>query len=378
MNEPTSGFRPIANSLSADFGVVVRPGDWRVDGGLVRRIKNAYRLAMKEFDGRRYSMWKYIRRRQHDVHDALMSNDDGVTSIVLSNPAQNELYYGMDSLFRVGSELLEAHDVHRTILATFVLDTFARLAEATGARCAWNPEAVPSRPTETDLEAILSSLDTVLGIGIEFPNPFDGEFGIRTSRGVIGQRGPLCLYQAWRFVNLCRIMDGYRVLEIGAGVGRQAYYARLMGIKDYTIVDLPLGNVGQAIFLGTVLGPDAVWMPGDPISDQAGRIRLLPPSWIESTAENFDLIANVDSMTEMSKKHAVEYFRFSCKHGKAFLSINHEANSFRVYDLPRAAGISIGSMRHQCSMRPGYMEELFITGLAGPARRKSIWPWNRR
>ena len=103
---------------------------------------------MKEFDGRRYSMWKYIRRRQHDVHDALMSNDDGVTSIVLSNPAQNELYYGMDSLFRVGSELLEAHDVHRTILATFVLDTFARLAEATGARCAWNPEAVPSRPTE--------------------------------------------------------------------------------------------------------------------------------------------------------------------------------------------------------------------------------------
>jgi hypothetical protein len=380
VNAPMSDFQPIANSFSSDFGVIVRPTEWRIDGGLLRRIKHAYRLAIRDFNGRGYSMWKYIRRRQHDLHAALMNDDDAMTSAVLSNPARTELYYGMDSLFKVGTELLKTMEPQRGILASFVLDTLGRLSEVTGARRALNPEAPVKQQhkPDTDIEAVISSLDAVLGIRIDFPNPFDGEYGIRTSRGVMGQRGPLCLYQAWRFVNLCRLIDGYRVLEIGAGVGRQAYYARKMGITDYTIVDLPLGNVGQAIFLGTILGPDAVWMPGDAVSDQAGRIRLFPPDWINSTDENFDLIANVDSMTEMSRKQAIEYFRFSCEHCKVFLSINHEANRFRVYDLPRAAGISIGSVRHICSIRPGYVEECFINGLAGPVHRKWFWPWNRR
>jgi hypothetical protein len=372
-------FQPFANSLSSDFGMVVKPADWRIDAGLVRRIKHAYRLALEKSGRLGTSMWTTtIQTRREPVHDALMSSDDSVTAAALSNPAQNELYYGMDTLFLVGSQLLNAHDSHRTILATFVLETLARLADATGARCAWNPEAAPKRPAETDIEAVLSSLDAILGIKIDFPNPFDGEFGIKTRRGVIGQRGPLCLYQAWRFVELCRLIGGKRLLEIGAGVGRQAYYARLMGITDYTIVDLPLGNVGQAVFLGSILGPDAVWMPGDAVSDQPGRIRLFPPAWIKDTSENFDLIANVDSLTEMSKEQALDYFRFAYEHSEVFLSINHEINSFRVYDLPRTAGIAVTSTRHACSIRPGYLEECFFTGNARSQRQPSRWPWQKR
>jgi hypothetical protein len=359
-------FHPYANTLSPNVGSTIRPEDWHLDAGPVRRIKRAYRLALEKSDGPGASMWTAFRKRQQPVIDALMSGDDAVTAAALSNPAQNELYYGMDSLYLAGSQLLKTMDPPRSILAYFVLNTLARLAEATGARCTWNPEAIPKRPAETDLEAVLTSLEGVLGIKIEFPNPFDGEFGINTTRGVIGQRGPLSLYQAWRSVELCRFIEGNRILEIGAGVGRTAYYSRLMGMKDYTIVDLPLGNVGQAVFLGAVLGPDAVWMPGDSPSDQPGRIRLFPPGWIKDTAENFDVIANVDSMTEMSSEQAIEYFRFSCKHGKVFLSINHEANPFRVYDLPRMAGVAVKSTRHGCLVRPGYMEECFFNETARP------------
>jgi hypothetical protein len=363
-------FKPVANSLSPDFGAVAKSADWRVDTRLVSRIKRAYRLALEKSD-LDPSMWTTtIQTRRQPVHDALVSSDDAITAAVLSNPAQNELYYGMDTLFLAGSQLLNEHDSHRVILAHFVLETLARLAEATGARCAWNPEAIAKRPPETDVEGVLSKLDEILGIRIDFPNPFDGEFGIKTSRGVMGQRGPLCLYQAWRFLEHCRPTDGKRVLEIGAGVGRQAYYARLMGITDYTIVDLPLSNAGQAVFLGTVLGPDAVWMPGDPVSDQPGRIRLFPPDWIKETAEKFDLIANVDSLTEMSGKQAVEYFVFAHEHGKVFLSINHEINGFRVYDLPRMAGLSVKSTRYACSMRPGYVEECF----RNETPRPRYWP----
>jgi SAM-dependent methyltransferase len=360
-----SDFHRYFNGLSPDVGSVVRPADWRLDAGLVRRIKRAYRLALEKSEGPGASMWTTIfRERQQPVVDALMSTDDAVTASALSNPAHSELYYGMDSLHRASSQLMKTVDPPRSILAYFVLDTFAKLAEATGARCAWNPEAVPKRPFETDLEAVLASLNVVLGINVEFPNPFNDEFGIKTTRGVIGQRGPLSLYQAWRSVQLCRFVEGSRILEIGAGVGRTAYYARLMGIKDYTIVDLPLGNVGQAVFLGAALGPDAVWMPGDPSSDQPGKIRLFPPDWIRDTAENFDLIANVDSMTEMSREQAIEYFRFFYRHGKVFLSINHEANPFRVYDLPRMANLSVKGTRHGCLVRPGYMEECFFSPTA--------------
>ncbi len=165
-----SDFQSYPNSVSPNFGSVVRPAGWRVDAGLVRRIKNAYRLAMEKSVGPGLSMWtSTIQTRRQPVHDALMSDDDSVTAAALSNPAQNELYYGMDTLFLVGSQLLAAQDSQRTILATFVLETLARLAEATGARCAWNPEAVPKRPAETDIESVLSSLDAVLKIKIDFP-----------------------------------------------------------------------------------------------------------------------------------------------------------------------------------------------------------------
>jgi hypothetical protein len=363
-------FQHYANTLSPNVCSVVRPADWRLDAGLVRRIKNAYRLGLENSGNPGSSMWTTtFRKRQQPVHDALMSKDDAVTAAALSNPAQNELYYGMDSIYAAGTQDLKTMDPPRSILVFFILDTLAKLAEAVGARCAWNPEASQKRPTETDIESVISTLDEILGFKIAFPNPFDSEFGVKTSRGIMGQRGPLSLYQAWRSAGICRLIGGNRILEIGAGVGRTAYYARIMGFKDYTIVDLPLGNVGQAVFLGAVLGPDAVWLPGDPVSDQPGRIRILPPGWIKDTSENFDLIVNVDSMTEMSSKQALEYFTFAYEHAQVLLSINHEANPFRVYDLPRMAGLSIQSTRHSCHVRPGYFEECFLNGLARSQRQ---------
>ncbi len=98
-------------------------------------------------------------------------------------------------------------------------------------------------------------------------------------------------------------------------------------------------------------------------------------AWIKETPENFDLIANVDSLTEMSSEQAIEYFRFAHQRAEIFLSINHEINSFRVYDLPKMACLSATSMRYGCSMRPGYMEECFLCGLAREQRQPSRWPW---
>ncbi len=61
-----------------------------------------------------------------------------------------------------------------------------------------------------------------------------------------------------------------RVLEIGAGLGRTAYYAWRAGIRHYTIVDVPLTAVAQADFLGRTLGPEALTLAGE---DAGGPVR---------------------------------------------------------------------------------------------------------
>jgi hypothetical protein len=49
------------------------------------------------------------------------------------------------------------------------------------------------------------------------------------------------IYQAYRLVEVAG--RDARVVEIGDGMGRTALYAHTLGIRNYTIFDLPLTNV---------------------------------------------------------------------------------------------------------------------------------------
>jgi hypothetical protein len=50
----------------------------------------------------------------------------------------------------------------------------------------------------------------------------------------------------------------------------------------------------------------------------------------------FDVVINVDSMTEMRREDAERYLFDVIRGSKSFLSINHEQNSFSVSELPSA------------------------------------------
>jgi hypothetical protein len=136
-------------------------------------------------------------------------------------------------------------------------------------------------------------LSAALGFDIQFPNPFVGEVGIETSSGVASYRAIQALYQSHRLRQEMQGIKRQRVIEIGPGMGRTAFYARAAGITDYTTVDLPLGVVSQACFLGAVLGSEGVWLIGDPPGLASGRIRLLPnvPKYFEN--ERFGVALNV-------------------------------------------------------------------------------------
>src|SRR5262249_5720898 len=131
------------------------------------------------------------------------------------------------------------------------------------------------------------------------------------------------LYQAWRIKTLVAGIKRPRILEIGAGLGRTAYYAAELGLTDYTIIDLPSTSVAQGYFLGRALGDEQVTLFGELAIP--GRIKILPPeSFLDAACEaTFDLVLNVDSMTEMDRSVAASYWDKIARSARRFLSINH-------------------------------------------------------
>jgi hypothetical protein len=205
--------------------------------------------------------------------------------------------------------------------------------------------------TGEPIEDVLNKIDKLIGTTLTFPNPFPDEFGLPTSRGIATYRAIHALYQAWRIKQLAEEYGG-RVLEVGGGLGRTAYYCYLMGITDYTIIDLPMTNVSQANFLGRVLSPNRISLFGE--EQNPGAIRIIPISQIDAI-DRFDIMVNVDSLTEMGRRTMAGYVGVLTEKGKVLWSVNHEANEYTVASLPGLRPVG----RFPYWMRPGYVEEIF-------------------
>ena len=135
-----------------------------------------------------------------------------------------------------------------------------------------------------------------------------------------------------------------------------AIHLYLAGVRDITAIDIPLGIVRQACFLAGSLGEDKIWFFGEPVSDSdqdmAALIKLVPPGFISLSDTVFDVVFNADSFTEMSSSSASTYFDWVKKNAKSFISINHEANDFRVCDFHS------DFIRSLYPLREGYLEEI--------------------
>lgn len=320
------------------------------DQRLVRRIEAAYSLACLRpvlGDG---GFWlaEYAALKQYE-HDRLIARDAGA---VLRDPARSNLFYGFDALVKLpGGKPKNAEQE-----AWMTYDALLQLASALGEVRLHNPEA-PHPAQLPDIEDLLEDLDRAVGFRIDFPNPFPDEVGLATSRGVATYRCAQSIYQAWRIAELVQHRGNARVLEIGPGLGRTAYYAFRLGLRDYTLIDIPLSSAAQGYFLGRVLGENAVSLFGE---SSAAPITVAPPSHFLDGAESFDLVVNVDSLTEMSHTVADSYWRRIQRGVPLFLSINHERNPFTFRDLYVASGHAACVKRAQYWLRRGYVEELAV------------------
>jgi hypothetical protein len=344
-------------SLGGRLGVVEAPSHPLDDHDLVRRIMASFSQAKKTRFGGSEGYWFHmIAGMQSREFETITGNDVAAAAAMFRDPAHNQLFLGYDDLIAQNPYAGHHSDAgFRNWIVQWDYDTLVCLAEAVGVVRLENTEAASSRPP-FDVEDLLARLDEAFGFRIDFPNPFPGDVGLETSRGVANFRAIQSLFQAWRIRQLLGDPAGKSVVEIGGGLGRTAYYAHRFGISDYTIVDIPLTSACQGYFLGRVMGVDQVSLYGEPPREDAA-IRIIPPEPFLAGPRRFDLAVNFDSFTEMSGEAVAEYFCGVQATSPMLLSVNHEHNAITVrYFIDTTAGAT--STRTPYWLRRGYVEEV--------------------
>jgi hypothetical protein len=323
-----------------------------ISPGFFDRLCRGYRSFLEGFEEpSEESMWSSIGDRRRNLHDALMAGDSAAINL-LCDPRQTMMYWGVDDIH--AREPLDTF--HQEGRAAQAVEAITQLAYIFGLSRWPNPEGGTrgKPPAMPSFEEILTGLEAYRGLNVIFPNPFAGEGGLATTRGIAGIRAVNAIYQAWLLKQIAQRSPGKHILEIGAGIGRTAFYAHRFGVRNYTIVDLPMTLIGQAVFLGLTLGEDVLRFGNEAPSD--GTIELLSPRQFEADARRFEIVLNADSIPEMDYATAVAYADRMRRDRSYFLSINHEANGHRVFELvPPAAHIS----RSPYPLRNGYLEERF-------------------
>ena len=278
-------------------------------------------------------------------------NNDKILEL-LKNPLSNNLQYGFDNLAKDLQSPLRLETVFE---AKSTADHFLALAEYTGAIKYMYPENLIS-PFKKKI-FLNDIIDKIVNHNFSdkffFPNLFNGEKGVLTKYGIASLRVPASIYQALLVKKL-----GNNVCEIGPGLGRTAFFAKSLGVKKYTLVDLPIPSLCQSYFLGCSLPNESFCFNGENIELDEG-IKLIQPENFIKDKDQYDVVLNVDSLTEMEINVAQNYLKNFIGKSKWFLSINHEVNEFSVREIisefPEYELIS----KKRSWVRQGYVEELY-------------------
>lgn len=339
------------------------------DTTLIERVISAYKSAIRRYEPSGSAWDREIAEIKKKIHETLLAGDVRAVGKLLRDPANSTLFWGFDAIAKAPPGFIEPHETvirtlcpsedWRFLYALWLFDALNALGEALGARrlsyLETDPENVGCHDAGTrTVDDIVDQIGSMLGTQLQFPNPFPGELGLSSRRGVIGFRTIQAIYQAWRIRQITNGNPAAKVLEIGAGLGRTAYYANRLGISNYTIVDIPLTNAAQGYFLGRVLGSGAVRL----CSEQCGGPLLVTPfSEITTTDPYYDLIVNVDSWTEMSPDVAERYWTFARSATRTVLSINHEHNPLTIRSM-YSKNPEVRVSRYPYWVRKGYVEEI--------------------
>src|SRR5262245_26563231 len=203
-------------------------GSKKISPRMAKRLSDGFNFAVDRFPGHGGSFWAQNDERNTELIAALRTGHLETVSSMASDPASHSLFWGVDGLTKGYFPEKNTDPLELAPYIWLLADGIMRLAEATGAEPVIYTEALPDPRGDIKIDKVLDAIERKIGTAIDFPNPFPNEFGIRTSRGVASYRTFQAIYQAWRLLCLSRTI-GQRIVEIGPGIGRTAYYARKFG-----------------------------------------------------------------------------------------------------------------------------------------------------
>ena len=344
-------------------------GDIEIAERLLRYYK--YVTSEPEYAAHAGHMWQDHEGTDHKFFLSCLEDGD---SRALAGHLQNMSVRDVTQGLTQGAgyaEALRGNSYIQTSLAYYIFDRLICLAEALGCVPLENPEQgrwdknIYLTPAE-----VVKAIESELGFEIMPPQVEHGLFGLEIGGRVIGPRDIYSLHAAYRISRVLRRRTSASVCEIGAGLGKVAYWANRFGLRDYTIFDLPYVSVLSAYFLLKSLPSSAVVLHGEPGADTKGTIKIFPFWHLERMPKrHFDLVLNQDSMPEIEQTIVQDYLKTIKKVcSKYFLSINQEGQApltaagkpqLRVMELARKEPGYEEVYRQKFWTREGYVEELF-------------------
>jgi hypothetical protein len=339
---------------------------------IAQRLLDAYHKSMQEAtaDGRA-DLWTNLARSRHKEFIRLLGqNDPKALADCLCNMYARDVTYGLCQGAEVYKQLISDQESRRSV-ATFFLDKVICLAEAFGCLPCETPEQGEwGSNLYADVEGVLREIEKFLGADITQPATGGGLFGLDTTRGVLDLRSVSALYTAWRIRQVLRCTQNPSVCEIGAGIGYVAVASHKLGIRNYSIFDLPYVAVLSGYHLIKSLPQANVVLYGEEESGSENSIKLYPYWRFERVDKKcFDLTLNQDSFPEIDARIVNKYLD-SMKHNtkEFFLSINQEGSAW-IPSLNRTQLFLSNLLRDRDDyelvyrfrywMREGYTEELY-------------------
>jgi hypothetical protein len=383
--------RVAARLLKADWTLPQQPSVVRIpaaavspqDVRLCKRLIEAYRKSSERFNGTDdlSPIWRRILEHQYRELTAVLDTGDserlaGILARMFSMPFLEGIssnHMGGDGLYR------------RALALSIALERLARLAEFVGATRMANPEqGPPGSPFEDGLSELVRRIEERAGSPISVP-PVGAPVGIAAGNSVITKESPEDVYVALKVDEKIRTLlpgPARHIVEIGAGFGGTAYWLlqKRIDIRRYTIIDLPIVNVIQGYYLGTVFGPDHVALFGEPVeagdSGPSQMIHVLPTFSIRDAdaVPEIDVLLNADSMPEMTERTVTEYLTWARRRmATMFCSFNHEADAHSQTYVPEMVG-RVGGFTRVCRdrnwIREGYVDEVYLS-VTAPLRLES-------
>jgi len=250
-------------------------------------------------------------------------------------------------------------DLRPQSVALTYYDKLVSLAESLGVLRLESPESGPwGDNLSLSPQELAEKIEEKLGISIRPPMGIIHTDGIDIGDCLLHYRHINALYSATRVHQVNKQSDS--VCEFGGGLGMTAMYSRRLGVKDYTIFDLPITCLLAGHYLIHAAGGENVTLYGE--NNKVDSIKLIPYWECQNAKDSrFSFSLNQDSFPEISDNLILEYLsQIKRTVTNGFLSINHECFDPRtVNNFISQSGGFTKIHRSKCWVREGYVEELY-------------------